>query len=156
MTLNKKVSFEELFPLIKQKIDEESEISFCAFGTSMLPFIHDGSDLVTLGPIRSPLKKNDIVFYRRANGQFVLHRIVKVKDTNTLLLCGDNQFVIEKDIHPQQIIARLVRLERDGRAISLSSPQAILWSCHLPIRRLALRIRSSLAIRCKRIFKKTL
>ena len=50
--------------------------------------------------------KNDIILYRRENGKYVLHRIVKIKG-NDLLLCGDNQSDIEKGITVDMVIAKV-------------------------------------------------
>ncbi|MDO5436494.1 MAG: hypothetical protein Q4G19_09010 [Clostridia bacterium] len=42
-------------------------------------FIHlrGGRDGILLTAVSGPLKKNDVVLYRRANGQFILHRIIR-------------------------------------------------------------------------------
>ena len=54
-------------------------------GTSMLPFIHAG-DLVTLEKITNcKIKKRDVLFYKRDNGQYVLHRVYKIKNNHTTL-----------------------------------------------------------------------
>ena len=49
-------------------------------GDSMLPLIRQGRDLVLVS--RKPegrLKKYDVPLYRRDSGQYVLHRILKVR-----------------------------------------------------------------------------
>ena len=154
MTINKSVSLQDLFPIIKQKINEDQSFTFRACGVSMLPYIRNGKDLVTLGKIKEPLKKNDIVFYRRANGQFVLHRIVQIRDGRTIDLCGDHQFRIEKGVLPEQMIAKLIRLERDGREVSLSGGMSKIWCFFLPVRRLSLRILFPVKICLRPLFKK--
>ena len=154
MITGKRVQFEELFPIIEETIKRGKTFSFCAFGNSMLPFIRNGKDTVTLGPVDDRLDKNDVIFYRRNNGQFVLHRIVKLCSDGSFCLCGDNQFRIERGILKHQIIAKLNRLERDGKEIPLRSLSVRLWCCFLPIRRLLLHIKSSATIRIKRLFKK--
>lgn len=153
MTSSKKVHFEELFPIIEETVAHGNEFSFCAFGSSMLPYIRNGKDLVTLGPVKNKLKRNDIIFYRREHGQFVLHRIVKVRQDQTYDLCGDNQFRIEKGIKAPQIIAVLVHLERDGKEIRLDSLISRLWCFFLPLRRFLLHVKSAILIRIKRIQK---
>lgn len=154
MLTGKKVRFEDLFPIIEETLGKGKNFSFCAFGNSMLPFIRNGKDTVTLGPINAPLAKNDVIFYRRKNGQFVLHRIVSARPDGSFYLCGDNQFRIEKGIEKHQVIARLIRLERDGKEISLNSLPARFWYFLLPFRRFWLHIKSSGPNRIKRIFKK--
>lgn len=154
MITGKKVRFEDLFPIIEETIEKGNSFSFCAFGSSMLPFIRNGKDIVTLGPIENHLAKNDIIFYRRKSGQFVLHRIVNVCPDGSFCLCGDNQFRIEKGILKDQIIAKLHRLERDGKEVHFHSPVVGLWCFFLPLRRLLLHIKSAIKDRIKRLFKK--
>lgn len=154
MITHKKVRFEDLFPIIQEKISSGDSFTFCAFGVSMLPFIRNGKDLVTLGPIHDALSKNDIIFYRRENGQFVLHRIVKVCADGSYNLCGDNQFRIEKGIRKSQIIAKLDRLERNGKEISSDSLFSKIWCFFLPIRRFILHVKRSVMNRVKKRFQK--
>ena len=154
MKTNKKVSFEELFPIIDETIKSGNKFSFCAFGISMLPYIRNGKDIVTLGPVKGKLRKNDVIFYRRTNGQFVLHRIVKAYSKETYDLCGDNQHLIEKGITSRQIIAKLDGLERDGKQISLNSFKTRIWCFCLPMRRFFLHVRSAVKFRLQKLNKK--
>lgn len=143
MTINKKVRFEELFPIIEETISAGNQFSFCAFGKSMLPFIRDGKDTVTLGPVVGDVKSGDVIFYRRDNKQFVLHRVIRVREDGTCDLCGDNQYIIEKGVRPDQIIAILVRLERNGKEIRLHSPSVRIRRFFLPLRRFILHVKSA-------------
>ena len=61
--------------VIEEILNAGGEFRMYPKGTSMLPLIVQGRDSVVLkkrieSP-QSPLKKNDIAFYRRSNGQFV-------------------------------------------------------------------------------------
>lgn len=149
---HKKVSFQELIPLIEEKMKTGESFSFLAFGTSMLPFIRNGKDIVTLSPCSKNLKKNDVIFYRRTSGQFVLHRITKVRKNGELWLCGDNQILIEKEIFPEQVIAILTKLERDGKEIALHSFPLSLYLLYLPIRRFVYRVLIFIKRMLKRVF----
>jgi len=88
MNPNQKVSFEALFPIIKEELDRGESFAFTAFGNSMHPTIQGGIHRVTLSPIKDELKKGDILFYRRKNGVFVLHRLCKIEADGTLTFCG--------------------------------------------------------------------
>ena len=154
MNANKKVRFEELYPLIQETIGNGDTVSFCAFGVSMLPFIRNGKDLVTLGPVLQKLAVNDIIFYRRKSGQFVLHRIVKIYPDGSFGLCGDNQYHIENEITQEQVIAKLVGLNRKGKEISLTSPLVRVWCFFLPFRRFFLNAERAFAYRIKKLLKK--
>jgi hypothetical protein len=85
----------------------------------MLPFLCDGRDTVTLTSPKGKLKKYDIAFYQRKSGQYVLHRVVRVAKTYTFM--GDNQFVCEKGIEQEQIIAVCSSVLRKGKRITSGS-----------------------------------
>lgn len=89
---------------------KDKTISFPAKGTSMLPLIHS-DDLVTLSKVNRPLKKGDIVFYKRDNGQYVLHRIRRIKG-DTLDIVGDHQRVVEKGVRKDTVIGILISYKK--------------------------------------------
>lgn len=67
-------------------------------GDSMLPLIRQGKDLLLIA--RKPegrLSKYDVPLYRRDSGQYVLHRILKVRE-NDYVICGDNRWHRETGI----------------------------------------------------------
>lgn len=95
---------------------------FCIYpkGTSMLPLIVQTRDSVVLRRSEGvPAKKHDIAFYRRDDGHFVLHRVVKICDDGTYTMCGDNQTLLEKGIRPEQIIAYVCGVNRKGKKIKM-------------------------------------
>ncbi len=84
----------------------------------MLPLIVEGRDSVELKSYdREPLK-NDIAFYKRDNGQFVLHRIVRTGNDGIYTMCGDNQTSLEKGIRREQIIAFAETVYRKNRVLN--------------------------------------
>lgn len=89
-------------------------------GTSMLPFIHAG-DLVTLKKITNcKIKKKDVLFYKRDNGQYVLHRVYKIKN-NHLFMLGDNQLNVEKNVRSDQVIAKMISYKTKNKTIPVTS-----------------------------------
>lgn len=127
-------------------------------GTSMLPMIVQGRDSVVLMRNKDMhAKKHDIAFYRRDNGQFVLHRVVKIEKDGTYTMCGDNQTELEFGIKGEQIIgcvARIYKGEKIRSMKSLSYKMYVWFYCCIPLRK-ALRFpkRAKAAI-CRRIFRK--
>ena len=95
----------EMVGLIEEVISGDGEFRLYPRGTSMLPLIRQGKDSVILVK-PGLLSIGDIVLYRRKNGQFVLHRIIKIKGDN-LYLCGDNQSEIETGITTNDVIAKV-------------------------------------------------
>ncbi len=85
----------------------------------MLPMLRQGVDTVVLSPVPEQLRKYDIPFYRRDNGQFVLHRIVAVGESYTCI--GDNQFELEPGVRKEQVIAVVSAFSRGGREIPVTS-----------------------------------
>ncbi len=72
-------------------------------GDSMWPMLHNRSDHVLVVPANGRLKKYDLPLYKRPNGQYVMHRILKVRDAD-YITCGDNRRYKEKGITDDMII----------------------------------------------------
>ena len=141
------VTFAGVYSLVEGEIRAGHSFVFTPNGVSMLPTIVGGKDVATLSPLSGDPKKNDIVFYRRDNGGFVLHRVVRRPKNGVFTLCGDNQSFLEKGVRRDQLLARLTSLSRDGKKIPLRSLRARLFAFFLPVRRFYLRSRSFLRSR---------
>lgn len=110
----------------------------------MLPLLREGIDSVCLVKPCGKLRRNDIVFYLRDDGHYVLHRIVRVCE-NCYTLCGDNQVTLEKGVKDRQIIGVVERIFRSDKEISLEKFSyrfyLILWKSFF-IRRAFFKLRS--------------
>ncbi len=80
-------------------------------GISMLPMLRERKDTVKL-VAPTNIKKHDVVLYMRNDKTLVLHRVMKVKK-DSFVMCGDNQFILEKNIKKNQIIAVMEGFYRD-------------------------------------------
>ena len=126
-----KVSMTEIVPLLKEVISGGGKFSFKVTGGSMFPLLIEGRDSVILEKIHT-LKAGDIILYQRDDGNYVLHRIVKIKN-GELYLCGDAQFVIEYPIRYDQVIAVACAIVRNGETIKVSNPKYKFYTkvwCH--------------------------
>ena len=136
----KKISLDEIYPIIKEKIDNGGTVGLPITGTSMLPLLVWGRDTVELVKCGNP-QKYDIIFYRRDDGHFILHRIVG-KDENGYILCGDNQINKEYGITEKHIIAVVKTITRKGKVFSvdkfLYKLYVKLWTLILPFRNIIL------------------
>ena len=112
--MNKIVQIEDIVPIIEEQLKSGGKVSFTPRGTSMLPLFRDNVDTVILATPEFALKKYNIVFYRRNNGQYILHRIVKVQK-DSYKIRGDNQVVNEYGISKDNIIAVFVGFKRNGK-----------------------------------------
>ena len=71
-------------------------------GHSMLPLLVEGRDDVRLVPPAGRLKKYDIALFLRPNGDYVLHRVIRVLD-DSYYIRGDNCLKYET-VQDSQII----------------------------------------------------
>ena len=126
---NSGFGLKELWPVMKEVIDSGGEFTFGPQGVSMLPLIRQGRDQVVLVKADG-VKKGDAVFYQRDDGQFVLHRIVKVRK-NSYVMCGDNQFELEYGITDNHILAKMKAVIRDGVVIDESNKKETHSLVHL-------------------------
>lgn len=134
------ISLKEIYPIIKEKIESNGIVRLPITGTSMLPLLVWDRDSVEIVKCDKP-EKCDIIFYRRDDGQFVLHRIVG-KDENGYILCGDNQWVKEYNIQDRHIIGVVSSIIRKNKQFSVTKLSyriySKLWVGILPIRRYVL------------------
>ena len=136
---------EQLLPLMEEQLAAGQNVRFSPRGTSMLPMLRQGLDSVVLSPVPARLKKYDLPLYRRENGQFVLHRVVKVGKTYTCI--GDNQYLLESGLSHGQMIAVVTAFVRDGREHSVEEwgyrAYCRIWHYSRPVRRLWIRCKGS-------------
>lgn len=97
-------------------LEQTEPVPLVITGNSMYPFLHHGRDTVYLKNVRRSLKKGDMVFYRRKNGQYVLHRIASIQGQQMTLL-GDNQVTPEPGVRPEQIVAMVSAVRRNGKLL---------------------------------------
>ncbi len=136
---NGEVYLSDAIEIIEEVLESGGEFLLSPKGTSMLPLIVQGKDCVVLKKyVESSPQKYDIVFYRRANGTFVLHRIVKKRKDGSLVMCGDNQLILEYGISNEQIIAYVTSIHKGERIFSVSSLRYRIYTrvwCFFPYRR---------------------
>ena len=127
---------EDFIPILLDTLSQGKDFIMPVNGTSMLPFIHKSHRVILTSP--TDLKKNDIVFYQRENGQYVLHRIYKVKKDYYVMM-GDNQTFEEAPIYKHQIISKAKAVIKKNKTHNLKglmySLYLLFWNCKL-VRRL--------------------
>ncbi len=92
------------------------EVSLLVAGHSMTPFLVDQRDTIFFCKPDTPLAVGQIVFYQRRNGQFIVHRICRIRD-GQLYITGDAQQSIEGPVDPEQVFARVTKVRRKGKII---------------------------------------
>jgi hypothetical protein len=88
-------------------------------GRSMLPFIQDG-DVVTVSALcdASPGIGDVIAFVHPETKKLLVHR-VSAKTPFFIFPKGDNALQVDGMVPPQNILGRVVTVERNGREVSL-------------------------------------
>ena len=150
------VSMEELSPIIESVISSGSDAVLCITGNSMLPLWRDRHNSVVLTACDvNELKVGDIPLYKRENGQYVLHRIIKVNEDSFDLL-GDAQWAIEKGL-PKGCVLAVAKgyYTEKGKYVSCDSKKHkryfAVWHSLLPIRRLILAVYKRTILKIKKL-----
>jgi len=139
--VNKKlilVKAAELFNLTSEIIEKGGSAWITVTGMSMYPFLKEGRDSVELSRASfEDIKRGDIVLIRRANGAFVLHRVLK-KKKDCFFIIGDAQQWVEGPLLPEQLQTVVTKIKRRGRVISCDNPLlkvfVFVWMLVIPLR----------------------
>jgi hypothetical protein len=114
---------EILIPRIMALLECSDAVPLVITGDSMMPFLAHGRDTVFLCKPQQALRVGDMIFYRRDNGRYILHRIVGIDD-DRLRLLGDAQQIIEPGIRQDQVIAVVTAVRRKDKILK---PGDFLW-----------------------------
>jgi len=112
-------------------------------GNSMFPFLTHGRDTVYLSRLTRPVRRGDVLLYRRDSGAYVLHRVFAVGEESFTML-GDNQLSPEPGIRHEQILAVSEQVIRKGKTLRAGDWGweffAKTWLKLYPVRRWALAV----------------
>lgn len=130
----------DLYAVMAEKLEAGGRVNFNPKGTSMLPMLSNDGDRVEIKKATEPLKKYDLPLYRRVDGQFVLHRVVKKPENGVYTMCGDNQWQLERDINHSQIVGVVTAFERKGKKYTVDNVgykvYCRVWVAIMPLRHL--------------------
>ena len=102
--------------LIREVLASGGEFRLYPHGTSMLPLLRQGIDSVALRNLDRPPQKFDILFYKRQDGSFILHRVKEVTNEG-IILWGDNHTMLEYGITEKNIIGYAARIFRGDKEL---------------------------------------
>ncbi|WP_144023709.1 S24/S26 family peptidase [Paenibacillus sp. FSL H8-0548] len=128
-----------LVPMLEDNLDVLIPVS----GNSMYPlWKHNRDSVVVTSCNPYALKKGDIPLYRRASGQVVMHRIIRVNQDG-YDMCGDIETQIEYNLPKDNIIAVVKCFTRKGQDYSCThfgyKMYSFLWIRLRPLRRFFLK-----------------
>ena len=144
---------DELAPIITEVVEAGQDVTITVTGNSMRPLWHHLKNTVTLtGCDPERLKRGDVPLYRRADGKYVLHRIIRVNDDNFDLV-GDGQYIVEHALEKFRVLAVAKAFTKGGRHYTVKNwiyrAYSVLWMWVLPVRKYLFAFYSKL----KRVFR---
>ena len=129
----------------EEQLAKNGKLIYTNNGDSMMPLIKQGRDLLIIKPVHGRLKKYDVPLYKRDSGQYVLHRILKVRK-HDYVICGDNRWTKEYGIRDRHIIGVLTAVVRNGREVSVNDWKyklyVHLWCDFFPVREIILKAKA--------------
>lgn len=117
------VDADTYIPVIRELVEEGNTVPFLITGNSMSPFMIHERDTILLRKPVFPLKKGTMAFYQRKSGQYVMHRICKIKDGKYYFV-GDAQIIVEGPLEQEQIFAVVCGVKRKNK---LEEPGTFWW-----------------------------
>ena len=113
-----------LLDLSNELLRNGQSVRFSAPGRSMYPTIREGAP-ITVQPVSpSAVQKGDIILYRWRQG-VIAHRIVEIEnpkgESSRFVLRGDASGACAESVIPEQILGKVVAVDRGGRRIDLYS-----------------------------------
>lgn len=122
----------------------QTHVTIPVAGGSMLPFLHHG-DTVCLDLVDTPLKRGDILLYRREGGRYILHRLYRLRRDGSCLMVGDAQRELELLPSREQICARVTSARHKGKLCLPGSPRwwfyQHIWLSVVPLRHWLMALR---------------
>jgi signal peptidase I len=116
------------------------KVRFRPAGQSMHPTIRDG-ETVTVEPLAAcAVRRGDIILYV-TQGRLIAHRVVRLESVEEarFILRGDAVHCFDAPVGAEQILGRVIAVERAGRSVNLARKRTGL---RLAMFRLAMRLRA--------------
>ena len=115
--MNEKSSLAAMEPMFRAVITGGGVFTLKPHGTSMRPTIVPGRDTVSIVAPEGRASFYDILFYKRPDGQFVLHRVVAV-EADSYTLCGDFQVDLEYGVKDEWVIGVVSEIVTPARTLT--------------------------------------
>lgn len=133
-----RVEMAELYPAMEERLRVGGEVIFTPNGGSMRPFWRSGRHSVKLTrpggkapqDAFADYRVGDVLFYRRNNGQFVLHRLMRL-DGGLPVFCGDAGTELEYGVAPEAVLARVVGFWSGGRYVDCRTSRRYRWAVRI-------------------------
>lgn len=144
---HREVNIHEYMPILIDILKEGQDVNLLITGHSMSPFLRHKRDTIIISKPDGHFYRGQMVFYRRDNGQYVMHRIHHIKK-DCLYMIGDHQVLIEGPITKQQVFGVIHKVIRKGKLITKGDFWwdffEHIWIRIVPLRRFIFKIYSLL------------
>lgn len=107
-----KIPTDALIKTVLFQLENGGKANLTVTGSSMLPMLREHFDAVVLSPANRELAPGEIGLYRKENGEYILHRVIRT-EKNSYLFCGDNQFRGET-VAKDQVLAVVTEFSKKG------------------------------------------
>ncbi|MCQ2467632.1 MAG: hypothetical protein MJ166_08955 [Clostridia bacterium] len=98
----------------EETLDKQGVLVYTNVGVSMRPLIRQGRDVMVIRKKgEGRLNRYDAVLFKRSNGQYILHRILKVCEKNYYIVgdnCASGEYVADSQI--LGVLDEIIRGER--------------------------------------------
>ena len=118
------VDIDAYMPVLRELLAQGQSVSLTVTGESMSPFLRHGRDQIRLAAVTAPPQRGDMVFFRRRNGQYIMHRVLRRMPDGNYAIIGDGQQQVESPIAPEQIFAVVTQVCRKGGWLG---PESFWW-----------------------------
>lgn len=116
----REISLEVLGSVVEERLKNGQPVQMTVSGNSMFPLFRDKRDSVILSPVSGKIRTGDVMLYRRRDGQYVLHRVIRRKK-HVYSANGDNQYWVETPLFREQFLGKMSGFYRKGEYRSVSS-----------------------------------
>ena len=118
------VALKNILPVIDEMLYSGGKVTFTTNGASMQPILKSG-DSVTL--IKANEYKNgDVVLFRKEDGKFILHRIIRIRG-NEVLTQGDSLSSIDEPIDKSKILGKAIAFIGENKTVYENEPSYKLY-----------------------------
>lgn len=129
----------EIGPMIEAMIEAGQNVTLQISGDSMRPTLKPRRDAAVLSKVRQwPPKKGTILFFKRETGEYVLHRVLRVRN-GACTMNGDAQEWTEGPVTEKMAVAEAIAVIRKGNMIEAERKgyrvYVWLWRLTKPFRR---------------------
>lgn len=107
----------QLLPVLEEALNFGAAVTFTTHGKSMRPILNDG-DSVTIKKY-DKYKVGDVILFRNTDGDFVLHRIIKIKN-GLIYAQGDQLCKKDEPIKFEQVLGKAITFIYKNKEVKIT------------------------------------